>query len=75
MEFKTDEAQLLGLWAVTRLSGTIRDIEDRRDQAELLTKAQMLLTAFVIGLEPVCSDQTNSAPPRAGIGRVVRFDA
>ena len=71
MEFRTDEAQLLGLWAATRLLGEIRDLEDPMDRAELLTKAQILLTAFVLGLEP----RTISASPRAGLGRVAAFDA
>ena len=42
---------------------------------ELLTKAQILLTAFMVGLEPLGSDQVHSAPPRAGVGRVAKFDA
>jgi hypothetical protein len=52
VEFRTDEAQLLGLWMVTRLLGEIRGIEQRVHQAELLTKAQILLTAFVLGFRP-----------------------
>ena len=75
MEFRTDEAQLLGLWMVTRLLGEIRGVEQRVDQAELLTKAQILLTAFVLGLEPLGADQTSSGSPRAGLGQVVRSDA
>ena len=75
MEFRTDEAQLLGLWAATRLLGEIRGLENRGDQAELLTKAQILLTAFVLGLEPLHSDRTISALPSAGLGRVAAFDA
>jgi hypothetical protein len=75
VEFRTDEAQLLGLWMATRLLGEIRGVGDRGDQAELLTKAQMLLTAFVIGLEPLGSDRSNSASPRAGVRGVARFDA
>ena len=69
MEFRTDESQLLGLWMVTRLLGEIRDTEHRGDQAELLTKAQILLTAFVLGLEPLGADQASSALPRAGLAR------
>jgi len=75
MEFRTDDAQLLALWIAARLLGAIREIEDREDQAELLIKAQMLLTAFVLGLGPLGSDQINPAPPRTGPGRVARFDA
>jgi hypothetical protein len=75
VEFRTHEAQLLGLWAATRLLGEIRELERRGDQAELLTKVQILLTAFVLGLEPLGSDQASSDSPRAGLRQVVRFDA
>ena len=75
MEFRTDEAQLLGLWAATRLLGEIRGLENPGDQAELLTKAEILLTAFMVGLEPLGPDQASSASPRAGLRQVVRFDA
>jgi hypothetical protein len=74
VEFRTDDAQLLGLWTATRLLGEIRGIEDRLDQAKLLTKAHILLTAFMVGLEPLDPDQASSAPPRRS-RRVVRFDA
>ena len=75
MEFRTDEAQLLGLSTATRLLGEIRGLENPGDQAELLTKAEILLTALMVGLEPLCPDQASSASPRAGLGQVVRFDA
>ena len=75
MEFRTDESQLLGLWMATRLLGEIRHTEHRGDQAELLTKAQILLTAFVLGLEPLGADQGSSASPMGGLGQAVRFDA
>jgi hypothetical protein len=75
VEFRTDEAQLLGLWAATRLLGEIRDLEEPMDRAELLTKAQILLTAFMVGLEPLGPDRTISASPRAGLGRIAAFDA
>jgi hypothetical protein len=69
VEFRTDEAQLLGLWAATRLLGEIRDLEDPMDRAELLTKAQILLTAFVLGLErciPIGPSLPYPAPVSAG---------
>jgi hypothetical protein len=75
VEFRTDEAQLLGLWAATCLLGEIRDLEEPMDRAELLTKAQILLTAFMVGLEPLGPDRTISASPRAGLGRIAAFDA
>jgi hypothetical protein len=75
VEFRTDDAQLLGLWMATRLLGEIRGLEDRVGQAELLTKTQILLTAFLLGLEPLGPDQVNSVSPRAGLRGVARFDA
>jgi hypothetical protein len=75
VEFRTDESQLLELWMATRLLGEIRQTEHRGDQAELLTKVQILLTAFVRGLEPLGADQASSAFPRAGLRQAVRFDA
>lgn len=75
MEFRTDEAQLRGLWAATRLLGEIRGLEDPIARAELFTKAQVLLTAFVLGLEPLHSDGTISTSPRARFGQVVWFGA
>jgi hypothetical protein len=75
VEFRTDEGQLLGLWMVTRMLGEIRGLEDRDCQAELLTKAQILLTTFVLGLELLGSDQTSSVSRRAGLDQVMTFDA
>ena len=75
MQFRTDDAQLLGLWTATRLLGEIRGLEDRLDQADLLAKAHTILTAFMVGLEPLGPDQASSASPRAGLRQVVRFDA
>jgi hypothetical protein len=75
VDFRTDDAQFLGLWTATRLLGEIRGLDGGMDQAELLTKAQILLTAFVLGLEPLGSDQVDASQARAGLGQVVRFDA
>ena len=75
MDFRTDDAQLLGLWTATRLLGEIRGLDGGMDQAELLTKAQILLTAFIAGLEPRICDQTSSATLRAGLDEMVTFDA
>ena len=75
MVYTTDDGQLLGLWTAIRLIGEVREIQDPIVQDEVLTEAQILLTAFVLGLEPLGADQTSSASPRAGLGQVVRFDA
>jgi hypothetical protein len=75
MVYTMNEAQLLGLWTATRLLGEIRRVEDPMAQAELLTKAQILLTAFIAGLDPRICDQTSSATLRAGLDEMVAFDA
>ena len=75
MVYTTDDAQLLGLWTAIRFLGEVREIEDPSAHNEILIQTQILLTAFVVGLEPRICDQTSSGSPRAGLGRVVAFDA
>ena len=75
MVYTTDDAQLLGLWTAIRFIGEVRKIKDRNSHDELLLRAHLLLTAFAVGLEPRICDQTSSGSPRAGLGRVVAFDA
>ena len=75
MVYTTDDAQLLGLWTAIRFLGEVREIEDPNAHNEILIQTQILLTAFVVGLEPRICDQTSSGSPRAGLGRVVAFDA
>jgi hypothetical protein len=67
VEFRTDEAKLLGLWMVTRLLGEIRGLEDQTDQAELVTKAQILLTGVRAraGTARFRSDQLGLAESRS----------
>ena len=54
-----------------------RDAKNPRalDQSELLTKAQMLLTAFVLDLKQLPEEQAGSARFRDGIDQVVRLAA
>ena len=66
VEFRTDDAQLLGLWTAIRMLGVIRQVEDRGDRAELLTRAEILLTAFMVGLEPALPSQASLVPLRVG---------
>jgi hypothetical protein len=75
MQFRTNDDQLLGLWTATRLIGEIRGLEDREGHDELVTKAQILLTAFLLGLEPLGPDPVSSAPVGIGRGPTARFDA
>ena len=66
MRYEVDEGQLLRVWTVMRYFAEMRRIEDPIIQSEILTNAQILLTAFVLDLKPLDGDQT---PPRAEIGR------
>jgi hypothetical protein len=67
MIYTVDDGQLLMIWAVTRLLGEIREIPEPKDRSEVLTKAQALLTAFVLELSPSPGDQAN--PIRMATGR------
>jgi len=50
MVYTTDDGPLLGLWTAIRLIGVIREIEDPSVRAEILTKAQILLTTSRSGV-------------------------
>jgi hypothetical protein len=75
MLYTMDERQLLRLWSVMHCFAQIREINDPVTQSEILTNAQMLLTAFVLDLKPLVGDQTSSAPSRTSLGQIVTFDA
>jgi hypothetical protein len=72
MLYEVDEGQLLRVWTVMRCFAEMRRIKDPIIQSEILTNAQILLTAFVLDLKPLDGDQT---PPRAGLDQIVMFDA
>jgi hypothetical protein len=55
-----DNDQLFSLWAVVRYLGEVREIPDATTRSEVLTQAQILLTAFVLGLQPSPKDQGNT---------------
>jgi hypothetical protein len=75
MVYTTEDGSLLGLWAAIRLIGVSREIEDPIVRAEILTKTQILLTAFCVELKPQPWDQISSAPLRTGFGEVEKRDA
>lgn len=75
MVYTTDDGPLLGLGTAIRLIGLIRQIQDPMVQAEILTKAQILLTAFVVELIPLPWDQISSATLSTGLGQREKFDA
>ena len=58
MVYRINEHQLLRVWSVISSFSRIREIDDPLAQSEILTKAQMIFTAFVFDLEAVDADQT-----------------
>jgi hypothetical protein len=75
MIYTIDERQLLRVWSVICCFAEMRKIQEPLDQSELLTKAQMLLTAFVLDLKQLPEEQAGSARFRDGIDQVVRLAA
>jgi hypothetical protein len=69
MVYTTDDGQLLGLWTAIRLLGEVREIQDPIVQDEVLTEAQILLTAFAVVLKP------QPATFRTDLGQREKFDA
>jgi len=72
MVYRINELQLLRVWSVISSFSRIQEIDDPLAQSEILTNAQMLLTAFVFDLEAVDVDQTAA---RAGLDQIVPIAA
>jgi hypothetical protein len=68
-----DECQLLDLWSVMRCFTQMREVNDPVTRSEILTNAQILLTAFVLDLKPL--GKTSSAPRTTSLDQIVTFDA
>jgi hypothetical protein len=75
MVYTMEEGQLLRLWSVIRCFEIIRGVQDPVAQSEILTKAQMLLTAFVVDLKPSSEEHTGSATLGSGLDQTVRLAA
>lgn len=75
MVYTLDECQLLRVWSVMRCFAQIRELKDPATQSEILTEAQVLLTAFVLDLKLLVADDTSSAPPRTSFDQIVTYDA
>ena len=73
MVYTMDECQLLDLWSVMRCFTQMREVNDPVTRSEILTNAQILLTAFVLDLKPL--EKTSSAPPTTSLDQIVTFDA
>jgi hypothetical protein len=70
-----DVARLFGLSTVIRLLGGIREIPDAITRSEVLTEAQILLTAFVLGLNPLSGDPENAITLRTRLDEMPKLDA
>ena len=75
MIYAVNEVQLLRVWSIIRCFADLREIEEQECRSEILTNAQILLTAFVLDLEPLADQQTGSAQARPECNRMVAFDA
>jgi hypothetical protein len=75
MIYAMDEGQLFRVWTVIRFLGEIRAIEDPVAQSDILTDAQVLLTAFVLDLLPLPRDRTSATEFAANSAQRVKFDA
>jgi hypothetical protein len=75
MVYTMDEGQLLRVWSVIRCFEEIREITDPLMQSEILTDAQILLTAFVLDLKPLPEYQTGPTTLTTGPDQRVKFDA
>jgi hypothetical protein len=74
MIYVMDERQLLRVWSVIRCFGEIREIKDPAIRSEVLTEAQILLTAFVQELQPM-PHQASSTMLRPCGDHITRSDA
>ncbi len=75
MVYTMDVDQLFGLWTVIRLLGEVREIPDAIARSEVLTEAQILLTAFVLGLKSLPRDEADPIALRTSLNEMTGFDA
>ena len=64
MVYTVDERQLLDLWTAISCLGDVREIPDPAVRSELLTQAQIHLTAFVLDLQQLARGGSGSALSR-----------
>jgi hypothetical protein len=72
MLYAIDEQQLLRVWSVIRCFQT-SVLSMTHTQAEILTKAQILLTAFAVDLQPLDGEQITSSTSSASPEQMVKF--
>jgi hypothetical protein len=74
MVYEINYTQLLALSTVNRLLGEAREMSNAMDRSEILTKAQIILTAFILGLEPWSEAQTNTVAVEPLVSKTPRLD-
>jgi hypothetical protein len=57
MVYTIDECQLLQVWSAMRSFSQLREVNDPVAQNEILTNAQIVLTAFLLNLKPLVRGQ------------------
>jgi len=75
MVYQVDGNQLLRLWSVISCFEVLREVQDPSVQSTVITKAQTLLTAFVLDLTPLPQEKDKSATLSAGLEEITGFDA
>ena len=75
MVYQVNGNQLLRLWSVISCFEVMREIQDPSVQSTVITRAQALLTAFVLDLTPLPEENDKSATVRAGLEESTGFDA
>ena len=75
MVYQVDGNQLLRLWSVISCFEVMREIQDPSVQSTVITRAQALLTAFVLDLTPLPEEKVKSATLGAGLEEITGFDA
>jgi hypothetical protein len=75
MVYTINEGQLLHVWMVISCVALLRESKDPLIQSEFLTRAQILLTAFVVDLKPLHGDRAGSSNSAADPERILRFAA
>ena len=75
MTYSVNCEELFGLWTAVRLIGEVRQNPDPVVQSEFLARSQVLLTAFVLGLNPLPTEHTSGGTVQPRAEHASGFDA
>jgi hypothetical protein len=70
-----NECELFGLWTALRLIAEVRQNPDAIVQSDFLARAQALLTAFVLSLDPFLAERTAAGTLQPRAEQTNKFDA